>query len=90
MAPPQDEGTEDDEGGVVAGHGDGAAISAEAAGTGADDHGAHEPREAADHVHDAGAGEINHTDLEELVVGAVGNPVGVAAVVLEGREPAAV
>ena len=77
---PQDEGTENDEGSVVTGHGDGAAIRTEAAGTGTDNHGTHKTSETTNHVHNTGAGKVNHTNTVELVTGA-------GTVHLEGGEP---
>ena len=66
-ADPEDEGAEHDEGGVVAGHGHGAAGGVEAAGTGTDDGGTHETRDTTGHVDDTGAGEIVHADVIEHI-----------------------
>mmetsp|Transcript_24956 Transcript_24956/g.62249 ORF Transcript_24956/g.62249 Transcript_24956/m.62249 type:complete len:459 (-) Transcript_24956:196-1572(-) len=79
---PQDEGAEHDEGGVVAGHGDGPAVGSEAAGARAHDHGAHESGKATHHVHHARARKVNHAHFQQLFV------VAIRVVFLEGGEPA--
>merc|ERR1719265_2211751 len=59
-----DEGPEHDEGRGVAGHGQSLPVRVEATQAGTTEGGTDEPGETADHVHDAGTCEVNHTSTE--------------------------
>eukprot|EP00982_Pelagococcus_subviridis_P005595 29729-Pelagococcus_subviridis.AAC.5 len=63
---PQHESAEDGERGVVPGHRDRLAVHPEAAGSGTEHDRAHETGEPADHVDDAGSGEVDEADAAPL------------------------
>ncbi len=69
---PQKDGTEDKEGGRVAGHINGVAVAVESAKTGANKDSAHQTREATNHVYDTAAGKVNEANAQQLVSGLPG------------------